>query len=84
MWTRFWDMNSGGGQKEPFEMIFVEAPAEEAALIFTRRFGHDPHRVTCLCCGPDYAIDGFETLEAATRPGDGVGILVLHYDETAS
>jgi hypothetical protein len=25
MWTRFFDMHSGGGRKTPFECIYIEA-----------------------------------------------------------
>lgn len=56
VWTHFWDMNSGGGRKEDWHHIFVEAPEEEAKGIFYARFGHNPERVTCTCCGGDYSI----------------------------
>lgn len=42
MWTKFWDMASGGGQKEPFKFCYIEAPEEEAERIFQARFGHNP------------------------------------------
>ncbi len=63
MWTKFWDMNSGGVRKEKWDLIFIEAPIDEAELIFFNRFGHNPNRVSCTCCGSDYAIDDAETLE---------------------
>ena len=66
MWTQFWDMHSGGGSKEPFEMIYIEAPEEEAKIIFFNRFGHNPERVTCTCCGEDYSIREHESLEQLT------------------
>lgn len=66
MWTRFMDMHSGGGSKEPWENIYIEAPEAEAAVIFYNRFGHNPHRVTCTCCGEDYSLTESETLEEAT------------------
>jgi hypothetical protein len=66
MWTQFWDMNSGGGQKEPYKIIYIEAPEDEAKVIFYNRFGHNPERVTCTCCGEDYSIDEEETLEKLT------------------
>lgn len=56
-WTRFYDMSSGGGQKEAFKLCFIEADSETAAVIFYNRFGHSPDRVTCTCCGPDYSYD---------------------------
>ena len=66
MWTQFWDMHSGGGQKEDVAMIFIEAPEDEAKLVFYNRFGHNPERVTCTCCGSDYSISESESLEQLT------------------
>lgn len=66
MWTRFWDMHSGGGLKEKWAYIYIEAPEDEAKVIFYNRFGHNPQRVTCTCCGEDYAIDESFTLEQAS------------------
>ena len=66
MWTTFWDMHSGGDLKEKQSKIYIEAPEEEAISIFYSRFGHNPNRVTCTCCGSDYSISENETLEEAT------------------
>jgi len=67
MWTQFWDMHSGGGLKEnPYNHIYIEAPQDEAVKIFYNRFGHNPYRVTCTCCGEDYSVEEFDTLEQAT------------------
>mgnify|MGYP001590500138 CR=1 FL=1 len=63
MWTLFWDMHSGGDQKEKWSHIYIEAPQDEAESVFYRRFGHNPNRVTCTCCGPDYSIKEEESLE---------------------
>ena len=65
--TLFWDMNSGGGQKEKWSQIFIEAPREEAEVIFFNRFGHNPHRVTCTCCGQDYSVTEEDSLEEAAH-----------------
>lgn len=66
-WTRFMDMHSGGGTKEePYEFIYIEAPESEAKVIFYNRFGHNPDRVTCTCCGNDYSISEAVTLAQAT------------------
>ena len=65
-WTRFMDMHSGGGSKEPQQYILIEAPEDEAKVIFYNRFGHNPERVTCTCCGEDYSIWEHPTLEDAT------------------
>jgi hypothetical protein len=68
VWTRFMDMSSGGSRKEGFSKLYIEAPEEEAKVIFYNRFGHNPERVTCTCCGEDYSIDGDnETLEEASQ-----------------
>jgi hypothetical protein len=67
MITHFYDMHSGGGAKEaPYEHIFIEAPEEEAVSVFYARFGHSPHRVSCTCCGSDYSVSEYATLEDAT------------------
>lgn len=61
------DMHSGGGTKEdPYEMIYIEASEEEARVIFYNRFGHDPERVTCTCCGSDYSISSHESIAQLT------------------
>ncbi len=68
MWTQFWDMHSGGGTKEsPYEKIYIEAQNEkEAKIVFYNRFGHNPNRVTCTCCGEDYSISSEEDLGQLT------------------
>jgi hypothetical protein len=73
MWTRFMDMHSGGGQKEKWAYIYIEAPQSEAELIFYNRFGHNPNRVTCTCCGDDYAISEGETLAEVSAYDRGCG-----------
>jgi hypothetical protein len=65
-WTKFMDMHSGGGTKEDAEYIYIEAPEEEAEIIFYNRFGHNPHRVSCTCCGADYSLTESDSLEEAT------------------
>lgn len=67
MWTHFYDMSSGGGHKEPQNHIYIEAPEAEAEIIFQNRLGHNPHRVTCTCCGADYSVSESPTLAEATR-----------------
>lgn len=66
VWTQFMDMHSGGGSKDKWEYIYIEAPESEAKIIFFNRFEHNPERVTCTCCGDDYSINESETLEQAT------------------
>lgn len=81
MWTRFMDMHSGGGQKEKWAYIYIEAPQEEAELIFYNRFGHNPNRVTCTCCGQDYSIDDKESLEQLTGYDRGCAYVDNKYIE---
>lgn len=67
MWTHFMDMHSGGGTKiEPFENIYIEAPEKEARVIFYNRFGRNPDRITCTCCGNDYSVSEESDLSQAT------------------
>jgi len=66
MYTRFMDMLSGGSQKEKFSHCYIEASEGVAKIVFHNRFGHDPENVTCSCCGDDYSISEYETLEDAT------------------
>jgi hypothetical protein len=66
MWTKFMDMHSGGDQKEDQQYIYIEAPESEAKVIFYNRFGHNPERVTCTCCGNDYSISEEEDLHQLT------------------
>jgi hypothetical protein len=65
-WTQFWDMSSGGGQKLDWGLIFIEAPLDQAVRVFQNRFGRNPYRVTCTCCGADYSVDEANSLEEAT------------------
>ncbi len=76
MWTHFWDTSSGGGQKEKWGHIFIEAPQNEAEIIFQNRFGHNPNRVTCTCCGADYSI-----LEEKSLAQEMAFYLGWHYDK---
>lgn len=82
-WTRFFDMSSGGGSKEPHEVILIEAPEDEAKVIFYNRFGHNPERISCACCGVDYSIYEVDSPEtdggalvitaAQIEPGERIG-----------
>lgn len=65
-WTRFMDMHSGGGQKLDWGYIYIEAPEQEAKVIFYNRFGRNPNRVTCTCCGEDYSLSEADTLAEVT------------------
>jgi len=76
MWTRFMDMHSGGRTKEPpYEWIYIELPQKEAEVYFQNRFGHNPYRVTCTCCGEDYSISSEEDLRGLTEYDRGCKII---------
>lgn len=67
MWTQFWDMYGGGSLKvEPYHDIYIEAPEEEAKVIFYNRFNHNPEQISCACCGKDYSISSGEPLAQLT------------------
>lgn len=67
VWTQFHDMHSGGGLKEPpYGRIYIEASENEARAIFYNRFGHNPDRVSCTCCGEDYSISEYVSLAQAS------------------
>jgi hypothetical protein len=65
-WTLFNDMHSGGGTKEPYDLIFIEGNEAEARAIFVARFGHDPDDVACPCCGSNYSVTEHVSLAIAT------------------
>ena len=67
MFTLFYDMHSGGGQKESFSKLAVELPENEAVEWFKNKFGHDPFNITCNCCGCDYSVSESETLDELTK-----------------
>ena len=68
VWTRFMDMYSGGRCKlSPFEYIYIESDKESAELIFEDQLHRDPYGVSCGCCGPDYSIEEYASLEDATQ-----------------
>ena len=68
MWTRFYDMHSGGDTKiEGKQVIFIEASEAEAIDIFENTFGHHPDDVACPCCGENYYYRESDSLEGASR-----------------
>lgn len=69
MWTKFYDMSSGGSEKLGACTIWIEAEEYEAVELFEKIFGLDPYNVTCQCCGQDYSV--YEE-EPDIKPGDWV------------
>lgn len=56
MWTRFFDMASGGTSKTDYNVIYIELPKQEAIEYFENRFNTHPYNVTCSCCGEDFSV----------------------------
>jgi hypothetical protein len=63
--TIFHDISSGGGQKLEHRIILIQLPEREACEKFETLFNRDPNNVTCICCGSDYSISEFDSLEEA-------------------
>ena len=62
MWTRFYDMSSGGGTKTPFDIIYIEAKEKAAIWIFKDYFENiDPNGENCSTCGSNFYISEFES-----------------------
>lgn len=70
-WTKFLDMNSGGGSKLEWEEIYIEAPEDIAVRVFAAKFGRQADNVTCACCGEDYSVSQHKSLEEATAYSRG-------------
>ena len=67
-WTKFMDMHSGGGTKTDYECIYIEADTEDKAEeLFEEIFDECPHSVACGCCGSNFSVSSYETLEEATK-----------------
>lgn len=80
MFTLFMDMHSGGGKKESFEQLAIEAPMKEAEMVFYHRFGHSPYRVSCACCGEDYSLSEHESYTELLRCGYKPDAVILKED----
>lgn len=64
--TRFMDLCGGGYTKTPYTHIYIDEPANEAIKTFKDLLGCDPTIITCQCCGSDFAIDEYSSIEEAT------------------
>ena len=83
-WTVFMDMYSGGQIKQhPYEMIYIQAPMEQAKSIFISQFGHDPSEVACNCCGVNYSISEDKSLEQVTGHYRGCKLVNNEYVEVS-
>jgi len=67
MWTKFYDMHSGGDAKTEWEVIVFEAKKKDAIKYANWKWGIHPDNVTCTCCGEDFSVSTYETLEQAVE-----------------
>jgi len=74
-YTIFYDMSSGGTEKEPFSILAVRMPISQAVWWFEQTYGHNPFYITCECCGEDYSVyeaatpcDADLVIESPTQP----------------
>lgn len=65
--TIFFDMSSGGKEKLPWTLIIIEADKPKAIEVFELKWHRNPHNVTCNCCGSDYSISEYKSLDAAKK-----------------
>ncbi len=80
IWTKFWDMHSGGyAKEEPYDKIYIEADEAEAYEIFVRKFSHDPYSVACSCCGGNYSITEYDNIQEATEYHRDIRPLGMRY-----
>ncbi len=77
MWTKFYDMHSGGTQKTDYSTIYIELPEIEAISFFENKFGIYPNSVTCSCCGNDFSV--YEVNENEIVEGED--ILIIRKEE---
>lgn len=66
-YTTFFDMHSGGGRKSKYELYILAGDKEAATEEFKKLTGRDPDHVTCYCCGEDYSVVEYDTLEDALQ-----------------
>ena len=68
MFFSFHDMFSGGCRKTEYSQVYIEADSEDQAEeIFEDRLNRNPNKVTCECCGNDFSITEYDSLEEATE-----------------
>ena len=67
MWTKFYDMHSGGDAKTEWEVIVFEAKKKDAIKYANWKWGIHPDNVTCTCCGEDFSVSTYETLDDAVK-----------------
>jgi hypothetical protein len=80
MWTKFYDLHSGGYRKEKFDTCYIEAPEDQAVEIFYEKFGHYPDYVTCTCCGSDYSFYEIDSLEKGMKFETGKNFIISKGD----
>ncbi len=84
-WTNFSDTHSGGGKLkiEPYEEIYIEAPRKKAIKYFRILFKLNPFDWACECCGENYHIYEYNSLEDALSKNiyDMTKILIIKKED---
>lgn len=66
--AKFQDLLSGGVLKvKGIDTIYMETTPGKSRDAFTAYFGFDPLNTYCDCCGKDFCISEFDSLEDATK-----------------
>jgi len=79
VWTQFYDRSSGGTAKAGFKSCFIEAPEGEARKLFMEAFSQHPDHEACSCCGADWSVMEWDTLEEATQLERNVALLNVYH-----
>ena len=70
MYTIFSDLYSGGHPKTDHGLIIIKGKRNTAIKKFKKVFKINPLRTSCQCCGSDYSIYEYETLEQINEEYD--------------
>lgn len=81
-WTNFYDLSSGGYEKTPHSIIAVEGDEKTARERFEAIFEADSHGCACECCGSDFSVDEYESLEALLEVYPNAFQVPMGYTET--
>lgn len=60
--TLFSDLYSGGSRSSNFDYGYILAEEQSAVEQFSETYG-DPYTIGCPCCGSNYSVIEFDSLE---------------------
>lgn len=66
-WTLYFDYASGGYRKTEYSTILIEGSESNASKVFKDRFKISPYGMACSCCGEDFNITEYDSLEDAMK-----------------